>query len=1096
MENKLDFKLLKDVPILKSDKNFYDFYHSYVSPTLKEILENKSYVQTIGLFGSWGSGKSTIIKNLEEECLSTYPVFIFDAWKYQADPLRRTFIMSLFRFINDKKLWIKGKELPETFLDNIYETNTTSISEKVTPNKKLGFWKNVWFQLKNLISNNPLLTILFATTILCVLIWIAGQYFLGESNPIIAFILKIPGIISLSSTGLFVIGTIVAKSIESMTNKVLTGLNIDFKTQTIITTREFLNSPEQFEDKFEDIISRLNKKIIVVFDNIDRVQGDMAIESLSTIKTFVGSEKNRKVVFIVPCDPDAISKQIKIHYASKNIESAEYLRKLFNVILWTPDFIGADLEDYTSKLIKQLGKSSTLLDNDELVLVINHAFKSNPREIKQFLNNLVSFLILASKTEVWRLIKENIPYMAKVLILRQKFPKAYLLLKEKWFTPENIWEETAKDKELRDFMINTSNTTTNNAEPFIYLKKPNQSKDVIESENLGTALIAGDIEKSKELISKNIDKIDKLVDYILSLYLQYKDKPDWMFQIFNTHSLVFEQLSVKAPKIAYYDRTLETVDKYLWQNFTSFPINYFFDNFICNTKTKNVLRKNIIERYVSAIGSKEVSDDKLFAKKLIENLIKTEINMEKNTLDLFRKNIEDVYSLDLSIMGLFNSVTLQKKYITKQALDKLIRTINYDNFGEIHPTILSYKKYIEDNEFGEIYTEIINNIFQSEGARNPTNSLQKQVLIRSIGELLKEPFSIALTTEKPSLETLGGNIIASYNNLDVPISERYYFINTFLGIRPYLSEENSSQIEKIIYEFVKTVEISIIEDKVLSNINGYIEVKDFITQYLEAIKERAVSLGGESLGILYESAINDEQQSIINLMIVNRSDLGFSFINSLKNIPNRQETILKILEKINTMPTTNRKDYYVWISGHIKQTDNVDIKNLIFSHINSLLKSDNPIDEEIGYNFFNDSITVISDTIKREIAKNVIEWLRTPGKIIVTINWFSLKAVAIVFNKLQITQKGDFVSILFNLLDKSEERDCLDMAIKIIEEIKPKWSNYETNFVDFREKIKGWVNIENRNYVISELKKNVSKRPSKKEKAFWKTLDKIERISV
>ena len=114
-KNKLDLKFLKDEPVLKGDANYFKFYHTSVSPALQKIIESRdSGINTVGLFGPWGSGKSTVIENLKKEYKSSH-VFIFDAWKYQGDPLRRTFLIKFLEFSNQEEIWKDGQKPDESF---------------------------------------------------------------------------------------------------------------------------------------------------------------------------------------------------------------------------------------------------------------------------------------------------------------------------------------------------------------------------------------------------------------------------------------------------------------------------------------------------------------------------------------------------------------------------------------------------------------------------------------------------------------------------------------------------------------------------------------------------------------------------------------------------------------------------------------------------------------------------------------------------------------------------------------------------------------------------------------------------------------------
>src|ERR1700712_685531 len=94
------FNFLRDEPATRQSGNFFSFYHETIAPALKKILQDKTSPHTIGLFGSWGTGKSTVIEILREDIGETIPFFVFDAWKYQNDSLRRIFLLKLKSFID------------------------------------------------------------------------------------------------------------------------------------------------------------------------------------------------------------------------------------------------------------------------------------------------------------------------------------------------------------------------------------------------------------------------------------------------------------------------------------------------------------------------------------------------------------------------------------------------------------------------------------------------------------------------------------------------------------------------------------------------------------------------------------------------------------------------------------------------------------------------------------------------------------------------------------------------------------------------------------------------------------------------------------
>ena len=109
---------------------------------LVDIIQNTSAEQayTLGLYGRWGSGKSTIIKTakhkLETENPQRIKVVIYDAWKYSGDSFRRMFLLHLQ---NELQL----NTTPE--MERFY----TTTSEELSPSIKLKPWTWWMFALLN-----------------------------------------------------------------------------------------------------------------------------------------------------------------------------------------------------------------------------------------------------------------------------------------------------------------------------------------------------------------------------------------------------------------------------------------------------------------------------------------------------------------------------------------------------------------------------------------------------------------------------------------------------------------------------------------------------------------------------------------------------------------------------------------------------------------------------------------------------------------------------------------------------------------------------------------------------------------------------------
>ena len=72
--------------------------HSKIAETIIDIVNNEELNDcsfNIGLFGSWGSGKSYIINNRVEKLKENYAVFYIDVWKYVGHPLMRSILFDI-----------------------------------------------------------------------------------------------------------------------------------------------------------------------------------------------------------------------------------------------------------------------------------------------------------------------------------------------------------------------------------------------------------------------------------------------------------------------------------------------------------------------------------------------------------------------------------------------------------------------------------------------------------------------------------------------------------------------------------------------------------------------------------------------------------------------------------------------------------------------------------------------------------------------------------------------------------------------------------------------------------------------------------------
>lgn len=1097
----IKFNLLKDEPITPEKSGYFDFYHNYFTPALKEVLTNETSVHTIGLFGGWGTGKSTIIDSLKKEL--EYPIFIFDAWKYQEDSLRRTFLLRLIEFIYskeesgnikiDKEKFKKIQNQIESRLYNGKEVKCLVQEEKEKRSLKERFKEN----------KNILLIIVLLTLIL-VLVYLWEKYF--DLNIIVAKILNyFAGFSLLTSLVTIFYLPVVTNFFKNLSDKITKTIQPMTALRETIEREERLNSPEQFEALFNQIIDSVEteQKMVIVFDNIDRVQGDIAIKILSTIKTFLDPIKNKNIIFLVPCDDKAVNAQITQFYSehSKDIDfdPSEFLRKLFNLIIYTPDFINNDLEKYTENLIEETGDIKKYINNEDVRFVINKAFSNNPREIKQFINNFISLVVVASKTPVAdKILEENkIGYLAKVLAIKEKFPFAYKRLKNKWHKPEDIVYEgdVKNNRNFVDFMTNTSRITVDDAEPFIYFKEPVLSRILSNSENIRQTLIDNNLTEFQKL-AENEKNNEALVDYVVLLLDKYKNYQDnILFNIFITQLKAFYKLDIEIKKKNYFNKCLDILDGKLWKYFDRMPADIVFKFLLVSKKSTKKSVEIIIDRYIIAIEGEEFK--KSASKEVLIDILKSILD-NSDILNPQQKikvanTIEQNYSDNIEVIDLYKTFEKQEIFITANSFEKFISILRTDNIVNLLPIIKRYKKFIIEAPIFDILFQKITKLAQQENSESPDFREEKVNffgVIDNVFNLFRDQLDkIEDETKKQQLNVF----VQAFNSIS-GFDNRYVLINILKRYENRLPSPEKENIHNLISNFFQNASYGYIKKVLDYWSESYAQT--FISQYIAILKQRVIN-DVNILNVIYTRSNDELKNEILSFIIKNRADHGLQFINDNDSIiPNKTEVIQDLLNKANTIPQPeNRLLIYEYVNKYLKKNHNTDVKNIALSQIIALLKNDNANASLVGLQFLQGG-NYLGDEKKREITKEVIAFLKEPSRTINPNHSNCINAVLFLFDIMNDSVKKDFVYLLFELLRNENSESVISMSLKAIKSVMPSVKEYSKEYSDLLDRLKSWGNETTKKLVTSNFTENKPTKLSKEDKKFYDELEEIKASNV
>lgn len=795
------FEFLPDQPLSAKELENIRFGHEGIAETLQNMISKCPTPFTIGLFGKWGVGKSTII-NLLSDSLGhdKLPVVYFDVWKYESDSLRRQLLLSLESAL--KKL----KQLPDG--SSLDRTLQASVSRQTETERKLdfGLLRPYW---------------IFITIILLpfISLWGYGVYRQGWS---------IDKLLSLVGWG--TLATLLLGLVSMLSQAV--------KTTTTTETVDRLNSPEEFESQFNKILENVRaKKVLITIDNLDRCSHDCAVKLLSTLKTFleVSSAGGRnKVIFLIPCDDEAIKKHLASVYLKNQTSEEdvsfspdEFLRKFFNAFLRIPEFIGTELDDYTRELLQQTkGKE---FDDDSVAWIITKAFRDNPRQIKQFINTLLSHYFLANQRESGNnpliqqagAITKNIPFLAKFLIMLQRFPNAMERLNERSMQLSEVisdfesFKQPVEDKEkefedFKQFLIDTPHIDADNIGLFFKFKQSEEELMIPEADKLITALRDNDSKYIKEKLDglkSSKEDLNNFEKIIISQLAQNKHKPMNLVGIISSSLASLNEFQIKL-RPNFYREIGATIRSSLLPHLHNLKPSVVFEELLeYDPHSRDALLKQygkILANLKEEKPSPEITE---LAYELLGKIIEHENWFsEKAIKERVSNALAGAYITDIEVAKLFGrNPSAQKRFLNESVLNKFIVSVSDDDvenkalFTEKIDLFLSLERSTISKQTIQSLFQKLKELIQNEIPKPyPGRENIKENLFGKSDEILSELGS--LVKEEKVLEEFSDAVIQSADVTEDWMEKRI-FMPVFLKLINLVSESKKQEIDNRIQQF-------------------------------------------------------------------------------------------------------------------------------------------------------------------------------------------------------------------------------------------------------------------------------------------------------
>jgi hypothetical protein len=415
-----------------------EFGHCDYVEALVETARNAPSPFTLGLFGRWGSGKSSILGAAGRRIatLDRTAFFGFDVWKYEGDSLRRQFVTDLANQLRDAKALKRGFNV-ERHLER-FDADVTSTRAR-------------WF-----LDLRALLTALVFGVV-------AG----GATYGLSSFLVDV----GVTSDDAMRATTAAAAGLLAAT---LTMASKAIGAERVQVARPRLEDADRFAASFAKLLTKgLDAdRLVVGIDNLDRCSPTRASELLAVIKTFLEpASQGKSLVFIVATDDQALRRHLiaqelksspqKQHDGEKgapvpsDVAHAvdEFLRKYFNGVLRVADPLPNDMSNFVHRLLEPFAKANKIDSATESALaeVVVGSLGGNPRRLKQFLNGLqIRIMLLQERRRQRRLsVDPDALAVAEVLVLEERWPERLQDLRREPLMAA-VWRRDAIEKEIPD----------------------------------------------------------------------------------------------------------------------------------------------------------------------------------------------------------------------------------------------------------------------------------------------------------------------------------------------------------------------------------------------------------------------------------------------------------------------------------------------------------------------------------------------------------------------------------------------------------------------------------------------------------------------
>lgn len=736
---------------------------------ISEKIINEPEFKIIGIDGEWGSGKSNLVRLIENKLEKSHKFFVYDVWGHQEDEQRKSILVELTDFIkNETDLLKKGNE---KIWDNKLKFLLAKSKETTTINQpylSVGFIFSLlsivyiptvnvfkdslkdFFEIDSLFWKIVLVTFPILI-VLGIYFWNVIKYWCLKSGFCKAFKLS------------------AEETFQVYTNKQKEETKIE-------TISEDQPSVRDFQNWMEDINNDLNKPIVIVFDNFDRLPKKHIQNIWSSIHIFFAEKKYSNIKVIIPFDREHIQNAFKELNAGDSKFGDDYVNKTFDIVFRVTKPIMSNWKEFFEANWK---KAFVNPDEEELKLVVQvYEFlnrRITPREIISFINEILTIKLLDDK-------------------FKERYIAIFVLKKDKILN--NPLKAVTDIKDIVDGLFHVYANDSEYAKQLtaiVYHIEVDKALELIYTQELKDSMLKNDVEHFNEICNSDFInamfystmlEIDNFENPILTLAAINNESNvsitniQQAWNLFNNRVL---QLDFSITKFQISDWQLALLknisdDKYL----TKLLDGYF-----------NLIDDSNIENYIDLIDDLIID---LKTERVLGYLVKRKIS-DKNFIKFLEYSGENY-----GIYKLYTDYKSLDQYLSKLSIEEILKLKNTEFLPEEYD-FKSYKAILKNS----LNTFIDKNNVQSSNdvlvklkERSKKNGDMKDLLDDSRIYSLYSSFS---SSELPIINELIAMRIAKGSGFNSA------YVSQFTSILSLNDDKRAEAISEIILKYIEYGEL-------------------------------------------------------------------------------------------------------------------------------------------------------------------------------------------------------------------------------------------------------------------------------------------------